>query len=82
MKLWSKGPSERPKIAKNQQKLSKPGHFLHPRKYVAIGEIHQVRPYNLMITSLWFFHQIAGSYWGSYFSKIGLLIPKIPAAAT
>ena len=29
-----------------------------------------------------FFPQIAGSYRGSYFSKIGLLIPKIPAAAT
>ena len=28
------------------------------------------------------FPQIAGSYMGSYFSKIGLLIPKIPAAAT
>ena len=28
------------------------------------------------------FPQIAGSYRGSYFSKIGLLIPKISAAAT
>ena len=28
------------------------------------------------------FPQIAGSYSGSYFSKIGLLIPKISAAAT
>ena len=28
------------------------------------------------------FPQIAGSYKGSYFSKIGLLIPKIPPAAT
>ena len=31
---------------------------------------------------VFFFPQIAGSYRGSYFPKIGLLIPKIPAAAT
>ena len=40
------------------------------------------KEHRLVVFSTTFVPQIAGSYGGSYFSKIGLLIPKIPAAAT